>query len=159
MRKHPCAVLQQDVSDPVFNSCASLVSPQALLVKRALVTSQSMSSLERVQYGNTESLPTVQMQNSSQKIDARLQEFMAKVGDSAFVAGAAYFPPMSPPKTSPPLSTPPLQSAQNTSSPRMYKSIAQVGVPEIPLSRGMLRVPHPPAHRPLVGLGLTRSAF
>ncbi|KOO28478.1 hypothetical protein Ctob_003522 [Chrysochromulina tobinii] len=132
---------------------------EALLVKRALVTSQSMSSLERVQYGNTESLPTVQMQNSSQKIDARLQDFMAKVGDSAFVAGAAYFPPMSPPRTSPPLSTPPLQSAQNTSSPRMYKSIAQVGVPEIPLSRGMLRVPHPPAHRPLVGLGLTRSAF
>ena len=113
------------------------------------MTSQSMSSLERVQYsyGNTESLPTVQMQNRSQKIDARLEEFMAKVGDSAFVAGAAYFPPMSPPKTSPPLSTPPLQSAQNTSSPRMYKSIAQVGVPEIPLSRGMLRVPHPPAHR------------
>ena len=47
-----------------------------------------MSSLERVQYsyGNTESLPTVQMQNRSQKIDARLEEFMAKVGDSAFVA-------------------------------------------------------------------------
>lgn len=156
--------------DPLCSHPSSLTHPspisppppcQALVVKRAIKTSHSMSSLGYGGLHSSESLPTVQVQRV--KPDTRLEAFMDKVADSAFSA-SAYFPPMSPPKTSPPMGaahTPPLRSVLNSSSPRMFKSIAQVGVPQIPISRGMLRIPNPPpqAQRSLVDVSPTRSAF
>ena len=104
---------------------------EALTVKRAIKTSSSTSAL-------IGTLPVVQ--KGPAKPDARLEAFMDKVSDSAFTA-SAYFPPMTPP--APPSSG--LRAPIQSGSP--YKSIASLGTPAIPVTRGVLRIPNPPASK------------